>query len=143
MHFSTGLAAHRRYLLRSSAAIMALSILPAYSQDHATTRLGLGDQGFDHEYLHKFYQEFFQGKCPCSTGECRPTIVRPNATVPDTAMEVLIDRSWYPVPKDAVKLRNNMPAELLQYSAHVCARQFYRNGKLTPVIECVVYNGAI
>jgi hypothetical protein len=143
MHSLGGLATRRRCLLRSCAAVITLLFLPpAYSQDDPSPRLGPGDQGFDHKYLHKYYQEFFHGDCPCSVGECRPTLVRPNASVPDTAMEVLIDHVWYPVPKDALKLRNDIPPELLPFAAHVCARRFYRNGELKPVIECVVYNGA-
>lgn len=86
---------------------------------------------------------FAAGQCPCSIGECRPTLVRANPAVTDTGMEVLIDRNWYPVPKKALQLRTGMPIELLEYPAHVCARKYYYSGILRPIIECVVFNGAI
>jgi hypothetical protein len=130
---------HRRCLLRSCTAILTALFIPARAFSET---LGLGDEGYEHPELHETYQKFFQGKCPCSVGECRPTKVRPNAAVADTGMEVLIDRQWYPVPKDALQLRTDMPAELLEYPAHVCARRTYVQGVLQPAIECVVFNGA-
>jgi hypothetical protein len=131
-------------MFQSCAVLVSLLAGQAvHSDERQAGKLGPGDQGYRHEELHELYQGFFQGKCPCSIGECRPTMVRPNAAVPDTAMEVLIDGSWYPVPKDAVKLRENIPIQLLTYPAHVCARRYYLSGRLAPLIECVIYNGAI
>lgn len=130
---------HRRCLLASCSAILSSLFIPVAA--FAET-LGLGDEGFEHPALHDLYQKFFHGKCPCSIGECRPTKLRPNAAVPDTGMEVLIDRVWYPVPKNALQLRTDIPPELLEYPAHVCARKTYSEGALMPTIECVVFNGA-
>jgi hypothetical protein len=117
-------------------ALMAVP-LPGYAKS-----LGPGDTGYMHEELHGVYRTFFGGKCPCTVGECRPTVIRPSAAR-GSGMDVLVDGVWYPVPEDAIKLRHGIPSELLQFPAHVCARQHYDSGKPTPVIECVVYNGAI
>ncbi len=125
--------------------LVCLLALPSATPHETNTKeLRLGDTGYNHDGLHDVYGRYFKGQCPCSIGECRPTEVRANEKVPDTGMEVLVDRAWYPVPKDAVKFRTGIPVELLEYPAHVCARKAPTSGgEDRMIIECLIYNGAI
>lgn len=130
-----------RFNLCRAIALGGLLSLPLLV--HAEEPKGPGDRGYRHEELHDYYQSYFKGKCPCADGECRPTIVRPNAAVPGTGMEVLIDGQWFAVPEKVLQTRINIPPELLVYPAHVCARPTWVDGAYVPMIECVVFNGAI
>jgi len=84
-----------------------------------------------------FIKRFSAASVPAPSASVVPQL-SDQASPAGVAWTVLVDGAWCPVPEDAIKLRHDIPSELLQFPAHVCARQHYDSGKPTPVIECVV-----
>lgn len=98
-----------------------------------------GDKGYMHEEVHPFYQLLFaSGKCYCHTGECRPTKWRASRDSP-SGIQVVHNRKWIDVPKQALKQRQEVPPELWSYEAHICA--FATASGMN--VECAIINSGL
>ena len=100
-----------------------------------------GDKGYRHSEFHPSYQKVFdQGRCACSTGECRPTIYRPTRLGSQVGLDVLVNRRWVPVPKSALVSKGAVPPALWRAEAHVCA---YEEDDGTIDVECFIMTAGI
>ncbi len=101
-----------------------------------------GDEGYRHACLHQYYKQLYDaGKCHCHTGYCRPTRIRYVAGI----SEVLISGVWYEFPREALKRKAEVPPELWEHEAHVCAHPLGgtdEKGRPKVNIECVMENAA-
>lgn len=120
-----------------------LALVLASGNSIAGEELQPGDKGYRHGEFHESYQKFFdQGRCNCSTGECRATEFRPNDESL-TGIQVKVEGKWCDVSKKAlIQPKDGIPPQLWGAQAHVCAYDSIVSDKC-PYIECAVIIGGV
>jgi len=86
-----------------------------------------GDKCYKHTNArHEKYKEVFaKMKCQCHNGECRATVMKSATPSTENPLGVLlkIEGKWCPLRKGVPVLQENIPPELRQDEAHLCAEK--------------------